>query len=94
MFFFIYIHGIIFQCILVVFSGRAITVVLQNIIITNVFYDLILQWNLCGDLKANLSIGFILFLCNTTFRFIPQTEAEFVVVYVKTVTRDHSNAIF
>ena len=59
-------------CVLVVFSGRALTVVLQKIIITNTFYDLILQWNLCGDLKANFSIGFILFLCNTTFRFIPQ----------------------
>ena len=54
-------------CVLVVFSGRALTVVLQKIIITNTFYDLILQWNLCGDLKANFSIGFILFLCNTTF---------------------------
>ena len=59
-------------CVLVVFSGRALTVVLQKIIITNTFYDLILQWNLCGDLKANFSMGFILFLCNTTFRFIPQ----------------------
>ena len=59
-------------CVLVVFSGRALTVVLQKIIITNTFYDLILQWNLCGDLKANFSIGFILFLCNTTFRFITQ----------------------
>ena len=61
-------------CVLVVFSGRALTVVLQKIIIItkNTFYDLILQWNLCGDLKANFSIGFILFLCNTTFRFIPQ----------------------
>ena len=56
-------------CVLVVFSGRALTVVLQKIIITNTFYDLILQWNLCGDLKANFSIGFILFLCNTTFKF-------------------------
>ena len=46
--------------------------VLQKIIITNTLYDLILRWNLCGDLKANFSIGFILFLCNTTFRFIPQ----------------------
>ena len=59
-------------CVLVVFSGRALTVVLQKIIITNTFYDLILQWNLCGDLKANFSIGFILFLCNTAFRFKPQ----------------------
>ena len=59
-------------CVLVVFSGRALTVVLQKIIITNTFYDLILQWNLCGDLKANFSIGLILFLCNTTFSFIPQ----------------------
>ena len=49
-------------CVLVVFSGRALTVVPQKIIITNTFYDLILQWNLCGDLKPNLSIGFILFL--------------------------------
>ena len=40
-------------CVLVVFSGRALTVVLQKIIITNTFYDLILQWNLCGNLKAN-----------------------------------------
>ena len=56
-------------CVLVVFSGRALTVVLQKIIITNTFYDLILQWNLCGDLKANFSIGFILFLYNTTFKF-------------------------
>ena len=56
-------------CVLVVFSGRALTVVLQNIIITNTFYDLILLWNLCGDLKANFSIGFILFLYNTTFKF-------------------------
>ena len=56
-------------CVLVVFSGRALTVVLQKIIITNTFYDLILQWNLCGDLKADFSIGFILFLCNTTFKF-------------------------
>ena len=80
-------------CVLVVFSGRALTVVLQKIIITNTFYDLILQWNLCGDLKANFSIGFILFLCNTTFRFYG-SEAEFVVVSdVKSVTRDHSNAI-
>ena len=59
-------------CILVVFSGRALTVDLPKIIITNTFHDLILQWNLCGDLKANSSIGFILFLLNTTFRFIPQ----------------------
>ena len=59
-------------CVVVVFSGLAITVVLQKIIITNTFCDLILQWNLCGDWKANFSIGFILFLCNTTFRFIPQ----------------------
>jgi len=54
-------------CVLVVFSGRALTVVPQKIIITSTFYDLILQGNLCGDLKANFSIGFILFLCNTTF---------------------------
>ena len=79
-------------CILVVFSDRAFTVVLQKIII-NTFYDIILQWNLCGDFKANFSIGFILFLYNTTFRFLCRSEAEFVVVYVKTVTRDHSNAI-
>ena len=59
-------------CVSVVFSGRALTVVLQKIIITNTFYDLLLQWNLCGDLKANFSIGVILFLCNTTFSFIPQ----------------------
>ena len=37
-------------CVLVVLSGRAFTVVLQKIIITNTFYDLVLQWNLCGDL--------------------------------------------
>ena len=36
--------------VLVVLSGRALTVVLQKIIITNTFYDLVLQWNLCGDL--------------------------------------------
>ena len=54
-------------CVLVVFSGWALTVVLQKIIITNTIYDLILQWNHCGDLKANFSIGFILFLYNTTF---------------------------
>ena len=59
-------------CVLVVLSGRALTVVLQKIIITNTFYDLVLQWNLCGDLSANFSIGFILFVCNTTFRFILQ----------------------
>ena len=59
-------------CILVVFSGRALNVVLQKIIITNSFYDLILQCNLCVDLKANFSIGLILFLYNTTFSFIPQ----------------------
>ena len=58
------------MCVLVVFSGRALTVVLHKIIITNTFYDLILQSNLYGDLKANFSIGFI--LCNKTFRFIPQ----------------------
>ena len=57
---------------LCVFSGRALTVVLQKIIITNTSYDLILPWNLCGELKANFSTGFFLFLCNTTFRFIPQ----------------------
>ena len=39
--------------VLVIFSGRAFTVVLQKVIITNLLYDLILQWNLCGDLKAN-----------------------------------------
>ena len=61
-------------CVLVVFSGRALIVVLQKIITTNTFYDLILRWNLCRDLKANFSIGFILFLCNTTFRFIPQSS--------------------
>ena len=33
-------------CVLVIFSGRALAVVLQKIIITNTFYDLILQWNL------------------------------------------------
>ena len=49
-------------CVLEVFSGRALTVVLQKIIITNTFYDLILHCNLCGDLKANFSMGFILFL--------------------------------
>ena len=59
-------------CVLVVFSGRALTVVLQKIITTNTFYDVILRWNLCGGLKANFSTGFILFLCNTTFRFITQ----------------------
>ena len=59
-------------CILVVFSGRALNVVLQKIIITNSFYDLILQCNLCVDLKANFSMGLILFLYNTTFSFIPQ----------------------
>ena len=59
--------------------GRALTVVLQKIIITNTFYDPILQWNLCRDLKANFSIGFILFLCNTTLRFIPQWKIIFVV---------------
>ena len=59
-------------CSIVVFSGRALTIVLQKFIITNTFYDLILQRNLCGDLKANFSIGFILFLCSTTFRFIQQ----------------------
>ena len=59
-------------CVLVVFSGRALTVVLQKIIITNTFYDLILQWNFCGDLRANFSSGFILFLCNTIVSFIPQ----------------------
>ena len=37
-------------CVLVVLSGRALTVVLQKVIITNTFYDLVLQWNLCGDL--------------------------------------------
>ena len=57
---------------LCVFSGRALTVVLQKIIITNTSYDLILPWNLYGELKANFSTGFFLFLCNTTFRFIPQ----------------------
>ena len=55
------------MCVVLVFSGLAITVVRQKIIITNTFCDLILQWNLCGDRKANFSIGFILFLCNTTF---------------------------
>ena len=58
------------MCVLAVFSGRALTVVLHKIIITNTFYDFILQSNLYGDLKANFSIGFI--LCNKTFRFIPQ----------------------
>ena len=44
-------------CVLVIFSGRALTVVLQkNHNLTNTFYDLILQWNLCGDLKANFPI--------------------------------------
>ena len=37
-------------CVLVVLSGRALTVVLQKNHITNTFYDLVLQWNLCGDL--------------------------------------------
>ena len=40
-------------------------------------YDFILIWNLCGDLKANFSIDFILFLCNTTFR---PSEREFIVM--------------
>ena len=31
-----------------------------------VFYNLIFQWNLSRDLKANFSLGFILFLCNAT----------------------------
>ena len=35
-------------CVLVVFSGCALTVVLQKITITNTFYDLILPWNLWG----------------------------------------------
>ena len=43
------------MCVLVIFSGRALSVVLQKIITTNTLYDLILQWNLCGDLKANFS---------------------------------------
>ena len=41
-----------------------------KIIITNTFYDFILQWNLCRNLKANFSIGFILFLCNTTYNIL------------------------
>ena len=63
-----------YLCVLVVFSGQALTVVLQKfIMITNkTLYDLILLWNLCRDLKANFSMGFIPFLCNTSFRFIPQ----------------------
>ena len=37
-------------CVPVVLSDRAFTVVPQKIIITNTLYDLVLQWNLCGDL--------------------------------------------
>ena len=60
-------------CVLVVFSGRALTVVLQKVImITNTFYDLILQRNLCGDLKANFSIAFILFLCKICTLYMDQ----------------------
>ena len=81
------------MCVLLVFSGRALTVVLQKIIITNTFYDLILHWNLCGDLKANFSIGFMWF-CAIHPLDLYRSEADFVVVYVKTVIRDHSNAIF
>ena len=81
------------MCVLVVFSGRTLTVILQKIIITNTFYELILHWNLCGELKANFSIGFILFLCMMQPLDLYRSEAEFVVAYVKTATRDHSNAI-
>ena len=58
-------------CVVVAFSGRALTVVLQKvIIITNKH---ILWFNLTVEsLWGFESIGFILFLCNTTFRFIPQ----------------------
>ena len=37
-------------CVLVVLSGRALTVFLQKKHIANTFHDLVLQWNLCGDL--------------------------------------------
>ena len=67
--------------------GRAVTVILQKIIITNTLYNLILQWNLCGDLKANFSTGFILFLCNTTFRFIPQWKIIFCCLCLDCHTR-------
>ena len=63
------------MCVLVIFSGRAVTVVLQkNHNNKHTLCDLILQWNLCGDLKANFSIGFILFMCNTILRFIPPRQ--------------------
>ena len=81
-------------CVLVVFSGRALTVVLQKIIITNTFYDLILQWNLCGNLKANFCIDFILFLCNTTFRFIPQWSRISCCLCRLPHAPHHSNVIF
>ena len=66
------------MCVLVVLLGRALTVVPQKVIITNTFYDLVLQWNLCGDLEGNFSIGFILFLCNTTFRFTAVLSHEII----------------
>ena len=68
-------------------SGRALTGVLQKIIITNTLCNLILQWNLCGGFKANFSIGFILFLCNTTFRFIPQWKIFFCCLCLDCHTR-------
>ena len=53
-------------CVLVVFSGRALTVVLEA--------------SFC--------------FCAIQLLDLYRSEAEFVVVYLKTVTRDHSNAIF
>ena len=59
---------------LVVFSGRALTVVLQKIIIITNKHILWFNFTVesLWDSKANISIAFILFLCNTTFRFTPQ----------------------
>ena len=58
-------------CVLVVFSGRALTVVLQKIIIITNKHILWLNFRV-ESFWGFFSIGFILFLCNTTFRFIPQ----------------------
>ena len=58
--------------------------------IVKINFTVILQGNLCGDLKQNFSIGFIVFLCNTTFRFISAVKQNLLLF----ATRDYSNAIF
>ena len=83
-------------CVLVVFSGRALTVVLQKvIIITNKH---ILWFNFTVESLWGFERKFLHRLHSVSVQYnlrdLYRSEAEFVLFTVKTVKRDHSNAIF